>query len=111
MATISDQLREEAQRLADLVVPQSPLLAGLTDLQVAEKLIHPYFRSLPGNAPRTRHLVDVGACYGSVAVPFLRDGWTVDMFEPDPACLEILHRVTAAFPEHCRLFALAAARE
>jgi FkbM family methyltransferase len=31
-------------------------------------------------------MIDVGACVGQTAEPFLAMGWNADLFEPDPAC-------------------------
>ncbi|MGB8166413.1 MAG: FkbM family methyltransferase [Chthoniobacteraceae bacterium] len=95
------------QLLADSAITGSPRLAGLTDQAVVERLIVPYFRSLPPQA-MSRHVVDVGGAYGSVAAVFLQEGWTADIFEPDPACSGILEGITASFPGRCRLFPFAA---
>jgi FkbM family methyltransferase len=102
----TDTLRAQAQALADAAIPNSPRLASLTDQAVADTLIRHYFLSLPQPSP-SRHLVDVGAAYGSIAQVFLRDGWTADLFEPDPACHPILNRLLAAYPGRCRLFPFA----
>jgi FkbM family methyltransferase len=106
----SPQFRIHLQALADAAIPRNHLLAGLTDQAVVERLIAPYFALLP-TVPAMRHVVDVGAAYGSVAAVFLRNGWTADLFEPDPACRQFLATLVAGFPGRCRLFPFAAGAE
>lgn len=96
----------DIQVLADSAIAVSPRLAGLTDQAVVEQLILPYFRSLPSQSA-SPHVADVGGAYGSVAAVFLREGWTADIFEPDPACAGVLARLATGFPGRCRLFPFA----
>jgi FkbM family methyltransferase len=56
-------------------------------------------------------MVDVGAAYGSVAALFLEDGWTADLFEPDPACQRFLEPLLASYGPRIRLFPFAVAGE
>jgi FkbM family methyltransferase len=56
-------------------------------------------------------MVDVGACYGEMAAPFLHAGWTADLFEPDPACREVMGSALAGFGERAQLHALAVSDE
>jgi FkbM family methyltransferase len=102
-----DKLRGQAQAMADAAIASGSALTGLTDQYVTELLIRRYFQTLKDDSPR--RLVDVGAAYGSVADVFLRDGWSVEMFEPDPACQQVLQRLLAAYPRRCRLHPYAVA--
>jgi FkbM family methyltransferase len=96
--------RQALQRLADSVVGTNFELNQLTDIGLVTALIEPFFRSLPGNH---RHLVDVGACYGSMAQPLLERGWTADLFEPDPDARAILKRNLGGRARQCRIHAVA----
>ena len=90
-------LRQPATRLRAAVEELASSLArdgnqwfrALNDLELIRLLIVPYFQSL-ANDGRTRHMLDVGACVGQMAEPFLAMGWKADLFEPDPACHERL---------------------
>jgi FkbM family methyltransferase len=95
------------QRDIDAVVLAGGRVHGLTDQAIAETVLRDYFRA----QPQPRHLVDVGAAYGSIAGIFLADGWTADLFEPDPACTAALGRLVAKYGPRLRLFPLAVARE
>src|SRR6266487_3027603 len=103
-------LLAKAQHLADTAITASPRLAGLTDQTVAKTLIRDFFRSLP-TLPGRRHMADVGAAHGSIAEVFLCDGWTADLFKPDPACQQALQRLLAAYPGRARLFPFAVGKE
>lgn len=99
--------RFDVEQLAGPAIAAGGRILGLTDQAVVEHVIRPYFRTLPP-ADR-RHVVDVGAAYGSVTEIFLNDGWTADLLEPDPACQRILQRLIAAHGPRMRLFPFAAA--
>lgn len=73
-------------------------------------VIAPYFRSI-NSATIARRLVDVGAAYGSVAQVFLREGWTADLFEPDPACHQHLASALRHWSMSYRLFTVAVGAE
>ncbi len=107
MSAVIDNLRAQVQQQADTALTRGGRLAGLTDQHVADTLIRDYFHTLPDRSG-TPHLIDVGAAYGSVAEVFLQDGWTADMFEPDPACQRVLARLPTTYPGKCRLFPMAA---
>lgn len=47
---------------------------------------------------RSSIMLDVGANRGGTALPFLRAGWEVWAFEPDPVNLQFLVKATADFP-------------
>jgi FkbM family methyltransferase len=100
----------DLDRLAESAIAAGGRILGLNDQAVAENVVRRYYRALP-DAGRRRHMVDVGAAYGSVAELFLQDGWTADLFEPDPACLSVLQRQVVAYGERVRLFPVAAAAE
>lgn len=97
------------RRLAESAIAAGGRILGLSDQAVADTVIRRYYRALPASG--RRHLVDVGAAYGSVAELFLQDGWSADLFEPDPACRHILQRLLAAHGGRARLFPFAAAAE
>ena len=99
--------RFEVEQLAGSAIAAGGRILGLTDQAVVERLIRAYYRTLPQAGQR--HIVDVGAAYGSVAEVFLNDGWTADLLEPDPTCQRILQRLIAAHGPRVRLFPFAAA--
>lgn len=101
----ADLQREELQTLADSAIMQCLALRQMTDIGLVTQLIEPFFRSLPADG--TRHVVDVGACYGSMSAPLLDHSWTGDLLEPDPAAHAVLQRQTARWPQQVRLHALA----
>lgn len=51
---------------------------------------------------RSGVMLDVGANRGGTTLPFLRAGWKVWAFEPDPTNLQFLAKATAGFP-HCHI--------
>lgn len=104
MAPLPTALGELQQSIAAAIRNGGRILQ-LTDQAVAETLIRDYFRA--GETGQARHLVDVGAAYGSVAGVFLNDGWTADLFEPDPACAPPLQRLLAKHGTRARLHTLA----
>jgi FkbM family methyltransferase len=99
--------RFEVEQLAGSAIAAGGSILGLNDHAVADHVIRAYYRTLPPAG--TRHIVDVGAAYGSVAELFLQDGWTADLLEPDPTCQGILQRLLAAYGPRVRLFPFAAA--
>lgn len=66
------------------------LFAGLDDQRLNEIMIAGYFRH---NRTPPGQMIDVGGCYGQMSVPFLRMGWQVNLFEPDPACSAALQQL------------------
>jgi FkbM family methyltransferase len=101
----ADLQRQNLQILADAAIEQSQALRQMTDIGLIKQLIEPFFRALPFNGPR--HVVDVGACYGSMSAPLLERGWTADLLEPDPAAHAVLQREMSRWPQQARLHALA----
>ena len=101
------RIRSALQRRVDAAIRNGGRILNLTDQAVAETVIRDYFRMQPAHGPR--HIVDVGAAYGAVANVFLQDGWTADLFEPDPACAPKLERLVARYGQRARLFAHAVA--
>src|SRR5262245_31057057 len=98
--------RFEVEQLAGSAIAAGGQILGLTDQAVVEHIIRGYFRALPQT--EQRHVVDVGAAYGSVAEVFLNDGWTADLLEPDPTCQRILQRLVTAHGSRVRIFPFAA---
>jgi FkbM family methyltransferase len=101
------QQRQSLQALADGAIAKGVALRQMTDNGLITQLIEPFFRSLPDRGPR--HVVDVGACYGSMSVPLLARGWTADLLEPDPGARAVLQRNMVRWPRQARLHALAIA--
>jgi FkbM family methyltransferase len=106
MPNEADQFQDEVKSLAVAAIGAGGRILRLSDQNVVETVIRHYYLTLPAFA--ARHLVDVGAEYGKVAEVFLRDGWTADLFEPDPACQHSLQRLVAAYGSRVRLFPFAA---
>lgn len=94
--------RLDLQRRTDAAIQHGGRIVAMTDQVVAETIIRDYFRGHPVQTPR--HVVDVGACYGTIANVFLKDGWTADLFEPDPACQYQLQGLLAKYGARARLF-------
>lgn len=106
-AARADALRlMDPERLKDRIVDLARALrhqriAGflqLTDVALITQCIHPYLQTLKNEGAPAGRIVDVGACVGEASMPFLRGGWRVDLFEPDPECHQPLAAVCAAFP-------------
>lgn len=95
-------LRLDLQRRSDAAIRNGGRILTLTDQGVVETIIRQYFRSQ--QPPMPRHIVDVGAAYGTVAEVFLRDGWSADLFEPDPACRQRLQPLLVKYAPRARLF-------
>ena len=91
--------------LADSLVGRNIEIAAISDIGTIYCLIKPYFRSKQGDRPL--HMVDVGACFGQMADPLLADGWTADLFEPDPGPGPHLEKAVAKYGSRCRVFATA----
>jgi FkbM family methyltransferase len=77
-------------------------IVNMTDQVVVETVIRDYFRAQA--ASKKHHLVDVGACHGTVAAVFLQDGWSADLFEPDPDCRRQLQSLATQFGARARIF-------
>lgn len=82
--------------VARLAAGRSPWLNTLSDTKLIPLLLLPYFKAL-GDVEGGRLLVDVGACVGDFARPFLLDGWSGHMLEPDASCEASLSALTAEF--------------
>lgn len=85
------QMREEKRKKAEEpgvleIYPRSRGAALREELIVAE--LYPQSDGL---------MLDVGAFRGSCSVPFLKKGWTVHAFEPEPQNRAALQKNTAAF--------------
>jgi FkbM family methyltransferase len=77
----------------------SPAFRRLTSVEIVNQLLVPFLETLAGEGRAAGRVIDVGACEGKHAIPFLRAGFQVDMFEPDPDCLALLATVVQQFPE------------
>ena len=102
-----DDLKDRIRELAHTLRQQRN--AGylqLTDVALITQCIHPYLQTLKTEGAPAGRIVDVGACVGEASMPFLRGGWRVDLFEPDPECHQPLAAVCAAFP-NAKHFAVA----
>lgn len=100
-----EQRRITLQNLADSVVSSSLELADLNDMGIVQSLIEPYFKQ--ADSARRLHMVDVGACDGRLAEPMLADGWSADLFEPDPRTRATLKRSMEKHGSRCRIFDMA----
>ena len=85
-----------ASLAADLARAGNSWFAALSDVELVRLLVLPYFESQPAIA-RVRRMIDVGACLGQLAEPFLQRGWQADLFEPDPGCRDALAQFAARF--------------
>lgn len=77
-------------------------LNSLTDIGLIHSLVVPFFKSC-GATKHVPHLIDVGACLGQMAAPLLAQGWTADLFEPDPSSRSKLEMNMARFGSRCRI--------
>ena len=81
-------------------------LAGLTDIAIIHCLVEPYFRPRgAGDIPPC--MLDVGACFGQMAEPFLSAGWDVHLFEPDPESRAVLEQNVVPFAPRARIVPMA----
>lgn len=91
----ADRLRAAIERLAgELAQSGNAWFRSLNDVELVRVLLVPYFQSLHEDG-QTPHMLDVGACAGQMAEPFLAMGWKAELFEPDPACQDTLSRLAA----------------
>jgi FkbM family methyltransferase len=84
-----EELMQATARLLPPGPDLEPGLASFNDVAIVHNLVEPFFRGR--TEPReTRCMLDVGACFGQMALPFLAQGWEVHLFEPDPECRRVL---------------------
>lgn len=100
-------LHDELQRRAPLV--RERRIKDFTDLGLLRSLIVPAFAASSPDVPL--HMVDVGTCYGQVADMFLQKGWTADLYEPDPACRQVITQSLAAHAGRTSLHPLAVSEQ
>lgn len=92
-ARAPDALRAAIARLSTALAGK-PLFQALTDNEIVRLFALPYLAdAAPGG-----HALDVGACFGETALPFLEAGWTADLFEPDPACAPAMAELARRHP-------------
>lgn len=122
---LSDARRRESLYLLSLTTPElkariqtlltplfehkNPYIQNLVGTEIIRLLLLPYFQSSDGQG--IRHLIDVGACHGHSAEPFLNAGWSADLFEPDPACEAKLNELVGRYAGKARLFKQIASHE
>jgi len=94
-----DQLTEQIERLS---IEAGGRLPSFTDLDLIQSIALPYLR-----VGGSRRMIDVGACFGAMAKPFLEEGWRVVLFEPDPRCRQQLAALLAAHPARVQVEAAA----
>lgn len=76
-----ESLEDEVVSLARQV-QDSQRFRGLNDTNIVNQLIRPVLRAQVDRSTPP-HVVDVGACYGQISLPFVAEGWSADLFEPD----------------------------
>jgi len=86
------------ERIAELSAAVGGRMSSFTDVDLVASIVLPYLRTAG-----TRCMIDVGACMGTMARPFLAEGWRVVMFEPDPRCRQQLTALTAAHADRAHL--------
>jgi FkbM family methyltransferase len=91
-----------AERIAQFSVEVGERMSSFTDVDLVVSIVLPYLR-----AGGSRRMIDVGACVGTIARPFVEEGWQVVMFEPDPRCQQQLAALVAAHAGKVRLEAAA----
>ncbi len=84
-------------RLAGLLAG-TPLFRALSDIEILRLLVVPFLRDMCPSG----HGIDVGACVGEMSADLLEAGWTLDLFEPDAACLPSLQQLAARFGGRAR---------
>lgn len=88
-------LRQAIERLSEaLARDANKWFSRIDDVELVRSLTVPYFLRLPAQS-EPRRMLDVGACAGQMAAPFLAMGWEADLFEPDPACEQPLADLAA----------------
>jgi FkbM family methyltransferase len=93
----AERLRTALEQLgAELARDGNAWFRALNDVELVRLLVVPYFQSLAEDG-RTRRMIDVGACVGQMAAPFLEMGWHADLFEPDPGCRQALADLAGRF--------------
>jgi FkbM family methyltransferase len=95
-----------AERITELSVTLGERMSSFADLDLVASILLPYLRT-----GGSRRMIDVGACIGAVAKPFLEEGWQAVMFEPDPRCRQQLAALAAAHAGRARVEAAAVAVE
>jgi len=94
------------ERIAKVSIAVGERMWSFADLDLVTSIVLPYLR---GGGSRV--MIDVGACMGALAKPFLEEGWQVVMFEPDPRCGQQLAALAAAHAGRARVEAAAIAAD
>jgi FkbM family methyltransferase len=103
--SLEQEIASLAQEAAD-----TPQFRALNDLAITDRLIRPVLREQVAGVP-TPHLVDVGACYGQISLPFVDEGWSADLFEPDARARAALLARLAGRSRRTRVFEHAVAAD
>lgn len=88
LAETRNRRQAAVETLEDMIVSVSAEVQttqgfrALNDTNIVNQLIRPLLRAQVDRSSRP-HLVDVGACYGQISLPFVAEGWSADLFEPD----------------------------
>lgn len=97
------------EALEDMIVTLSaevratPGFRALNDNNIVNQLIRPLLRTQVDRSSRP-HVVDVGACYGQISLPFVAEGWSADLFEPDARTRAQLQSMLAGSDAPVRVF-------
>ena len=91
--------RDIARAVAAAFGEPTPAFLRLHDVEVARQLLTPWLQTLSAEGAASGRVIDVGACMGTVSLPFLRAGFRVEMFEPDPECSGRLSELVAQHPD------------
>ncbi len=93
-----DELAAELQQSGPYTAQLTRCLDGAA---LATSLLMPLFYDQEREAPF--RLLEVGAGSGLRALPFVRQGWQADLFEPDQRFTALLEANTAEFRDRCRV--------
>ena len=93
-------LRRDVERaVAAAFGEPTPAFLRLHDVEVARQLLTPWLQTLSAEGSAAGRVIDVGACMGTISTPFLKAGFRVEMFEPDPECAGRLNELVAQHPD------------
>ncbi|MGL1932420.1 MAG: FkbM family methyltransferase [Desulfotalea sp.] len=96
-------LIEKIHSKVSLLKSSNLIFQKLTDSALINNIIIPCLKS-NHKSLANRHFVDIGACYGQIAKPFLMDGMVGHLYEPDPECFEVVTRNTKQFETNREIY-------
>ena len=91
----ADLLGNLTEITALLKESHNPFFAGLNDEQLMDVIVAGYFATRPAAQPG--RMIDIGGCLGKMAYTMLKQGWQVDLFEPDTGCAKELTALRVEF--------------